>query len=141
MMQVRPTMERFDWQVRIPGWDQKRLQDGRIAVCGRDWFGTFVVWALASMGVGEVFWIGKQHPDTYPMASWFLADPCPFAGTRIYEYPFDLEYGPELGWALGGQRIHSLVCCTEDPFAQAICEDYARINTMRFLSGATGKGG
>ena len=86
-------MERFDRQVRIPRWNQGRIGQSVVAVCGRDWLGAFTVWGLASLGVGEILWIGRPQTATDRMARWFLAQPCPFDGCAIYDYPFDIEYG------------------------------------------------
>jgi molybdopterin/thiamine biosynthesis adenylyltransferase len=132
-------MERFDRQIRIPNWDQRRLQEACVVVCGRDWLGTFTVWALASLGIGKIVWLGRPSPTTEALASWFLANPCPF-GCAIYDYPFEVEYGPELIWAMG-QRVDVLACCTEDPFAQAIGNAFARDRQVKFLAGITARGG
>ncbi len=56
------TLGPFERQRPIPGWRQEQLGRARVAVLGRDWLGTFVVWALRSMGIGEISWIGRPRP-------------------------------------------------------------------------------
>ena len=134
-------MERFDRQRRIPGWNQQRLQAGCVAVCGRDWLGTFTVWALASMGVGEILWLGEPCQTTTTLAHWFLADPCPFSGCEIFDYPLHIEYGSELDWAIGQHKVDVLVSCTEDPFTVTACSTFAQAHRTTFLAGTTAHGG
>lgn len=95
-------MIRFDRQLLIPGWDQARLEDARVVVCGHDWSATFTVWALASMGIGEIVWIGRPQGSAAALAAWFLAEPSPFSGVKVSHYPLEVEYGPELEWAMDG---------------------------------------
>ena len=133
-------MDRFERQRRIPGWNQDRLQEACVAVCGRDWLGTLTTWALASIGVGEIEWVGAPHPSTEPMAQWFLAQPCPFHGSTIIDYPFDVEYGQELGWALDGKPPQVLLWCAERPVpAPAMKLDGFR--QARLFAGTTAEGG
>src|SRR5262245_52106555 len=98
-------MERFDRQTRIPGWNQARLARSCVAVCGRDWLGTYVSWALASLGIGTILWLGRPRPESEPLAGFLLADGSPWDGSTIEDYPLDVEYGPELDWVLAGQPI------------------------------------
>jgi molybdopterin/thiamine biosynthesis adenylyltransferase len=134
-------LERFDRQARIRGWDQERLQRGRVAVHGRDWLGTYVVWALASLGIGTVVWVGRPRPRTEGLASRLLNIPCPWGDGTILNYPFDIEYGPELDWSLAGPVADLLVIATEDPIEQALSLDWAAHHGIPVLVGsATGAG-
>ena len=96
-----------DRQERITGWDQEGLRRARVAVCGRDHAGALLVWALGSLGVGEILWIGRPRPATEPLARFLLSCPPPWGEGDIYDFPFDPEYGPELDWAWPGRRPSS----------------------------------
>ena len=102
-------MDRYDRQMRILEWDQRRFDEACVVVYGRDYLGCFTVWALAALGVGEIVWIGRPRNTTAALANWFLAEPCPFSGCTISDYPFQIEYGHELVWALGQRRAQVLV--------------------------------
>ena len=65
-------MDRFDRQRRIAGWDQARIERARVLVCGRGWVGTFTVWGLASLGVGEILWVGRPDNGSVPGISGAL---------------------------------------------------------------------
>ncbi len=134
-------MERFDRQRRIAHWDQQRLQNACVAVCGRDWLGTFTVWALASMGIGEILWWGLPSPTSTSLGNWFLADPCPLSGCTIADYPLQVEYGPELAWALGERRPDVLVCGAADALTRMACKTFAHTHNIPFLAGTTTHGG
>jgi molybdopterin/thiamine biosynthesis adenylyltransferase len=132
---------RFQRQELIASWNQERLGAARVAVYERGWLGTFVAWALASLGVGTILWLGRNRSATATMASWLLGDPRRFAGSRIHDYPFDAEYGPELSWAIDQPAADVLVVCTEDPEAELICRSVARGRFQRCVSGVTSQGG
>lgn len=134
-------MERFERQRRIPRWDQRRLEDACVAVCGRDWLGTFTVWALASLGIGNIVWLGQPSQAAAALGNWFLATPCPFSGCAISDYPLQVEYGSELAWALGEHRTDALVCCSEDAWTTAVCGAFAQAHHITFLAGTTAQGG
>src|SRR5712691_411342 len=121
----RTPMERFERQMRIAGWNQQRLQEACVAVCGRDWLGTFTVWALAALGIGDLIWLEPPCQASATLSTWFLADPCPFSGCTITAYPFQVEYWPELPWALGPRRLDVLACCNEDPGMRTVCRTFA----------------
>ena len=132
----------FDRQRRIPGWNQTQLGRARIAVLGRDWLGVLVVWALRSLGIGEIFWIGRPRPETEGAARFLMARPCPNDGTRILVEPFDVEYGPELAWALAGRTPDQFVITTtEDPDELMLGLDWADRNRIPALAGRTSGGG
>jgi len=134
-------MERFERQRRIAGWNQPRLEEACVAVCGRDWLGTFTVWALAALGIGDLIWLEPPCQASAALSTWFLADPCPFSGCTITAYPFQVEYGPELPWALGQRRIDVLACCTEDPGLRTVCRAFAHEHDIPFVAGTTAQGG
>ena len=128
-------MDRFNRQIRIAGWNQDRIGASRVAVVDRGWLGTFTAWGLASLGVGEIVWIGTPRPATGRLAHWFLADPCPFSGCSIFDYPFDVEYGPELGWACSGKPPDALLCCSPSPDAHDICGALAQRHGYAYRAG------
>ncbi len=113
----------------------------RVAVLGRDWLGVFVVWALRSLGIGEIFWIGRPRPETDGAAQFLMAGPCPSDGTRIVDEPFDVEYGPELAWAVAGRPPDLFVITTEDPDELMLGLDWADRNRIPALAGRTSGGG
>lgn len=133
--------QRFDRQMLIAGWHQQRLQEACVAVCGRDWLGTFTVWALAALGIGEILWLGQPCQAAASLGNWFLADPCPFSDCAIYDYPLQVEYGPELAWAMGERRPDVLVCCAEDSLTTAVCKAFAQDHRTKLLAGTTAHGG
>jgi molybdopterin/thiamine biosynthesis adenylyltransferase len=132
---------RFQRQQLIAGWDQERLKESCVAVYERDWLGAFVVWALASMGVGTILWLGRKRRSTEALANWLLADPCPCGVSKIFDYPFDAEYGPELFWTISEPPVDLLVVCTEDAVAAATCREFARRQDRNWATGATAQGG
>jgi molybdopterin/thiamine biosynthesis adenylyltransferase len=134
-------MDRFDRQRRIPGWDQDRLARARVLVCGRTWVGTFTVWGLASLGVGEILWLGAPQAPADALARWLLADPPPFAGCAIHDYPFDVEFGGELAWAAAGDAIDIVVAAVEEPRASQACAAFAHAARAAFLAGTAASGG
>jgi molybdopterin/thiamine biosynthesis adenylyltransferase len=134
-------MTRFDRQARIPGWNQDRLGRACVAVCGRDWLGALVVWGLASMGLGSILWLGRPRRETAGLANLLLAHPGPWDGCTITDYPFDVEYGPELAWALDGSPVDMLVACVEDPDEQAQCQRFAHERRIKLATGVTAGGG
>jgi molybdopterin/thiamine biosynthesis adenylyltransferase len=131
----------FDRQRRIPGWRQEQLGRARIAVLGRDWLGTFVVWALRSMGIGEITWIGRPRPATEGAARFLLERPCAHDGGAILDEPFDVEYGPELPWALAGRSPDVFVSTTEDADELALGMSWADRSGIPALAGRASGGG
>jgi molybdopterin/thiamine biosynthesis adenylyltransferase len=132
---------RFDRQRVIPGWRQDRLERASIAVYGRGWVGTFLVWGLASLGVGTIRWVGRPESDTQLVASALLARRRFGKGVSIQEYPFDVEYGPELGWALAGIQPDVMIACRESAAGFADCHDYATSERIPLLCGTSAGGG
>jgi molybdopterin/thiamine biosynthesis adenylyltransferase len=127
-------MNRFDRQARISGWDQARLAEARVGVYGRTWTGAFTVWALGSMGVGEVIWIGPPRRALGPFADWLLVDP-PFEGVRVAGYPFAVEHSSQLEWALTGSGPGVLLCCESVPGAVRLSRAVARERRWFFAGG------
>jgi hypothetical protein len=70
-----------------------------------------------------------------------LADPCPFDGCRIYDYPLAVEYGCELDWVVSGSPILAFLSCAEDPLEQAFCRAFAQDRHLPWLGARTTKGG
>src|SRR5262249_25484041 len=105
------------------------------------WVGAFTTWALASLGVGTVLWLGRPCRRTQGLAGWLLADPPPFPDCAIHDYPFDVEYGPELEAGLGPRPAALLLGCAEDARAQAACGGYARRHGLAHAAGWAGRGG
>jgi molybdopterin/thiamine biosynthesis adenylyltransferase len=137
-------MSRFNRQENIPGWDQEKLGQGAVIVVGRGWLGTFLVWAVCSIGVGKIFWLGKPRGVTQRMAEWFLADPCPFDGCLVQAVPADPVYESMLDWVVSGNPSSScvLVDCSEDVGITAICGQFcARLKGISWLIGGTSGGG
>jgi molybdopterin/thiamine biosynthesis adenylyltransferase len=131
----------FDRQCRIPGWRQERLVKSRVVVNGRGWLGAFVVWALDAMGIGEITWIGRPRPATDGAAQFLLGRPDAGSGSTILADPFDIEYGPELPWALEGVSPDILVSTTESLDELSFVLDWADKNRVRALAGRISGGG
>jgi molybdopterin/thiamine biosynthesis adenylyltransferase len=133
-------MNRYDRQQRIAGWDQERLEGSEVMVVGRGWLGTFTAWALASMGVGTILWVGRPRRPAHRLARWFLSD-TPFPGSSLYEYPFRVEYKHDLGWAIGSAHVGALVCCSEAPEERAVCRLAAEERQVFWFAGSAAGGG
>lgn len=134
-------MSRFDRQERIAGWDQGRLAEACVAVCGRGWVGTFTSWALASMGLGHIAWLGAPQRATQPLAETFLAAASPSDPVTISEYPFQAEYVAELEWALDGLAPRLFVYAGADAAEQAACAAFARTRGLPWLAASSSGGG
>jgi molybdopterin/thiamine biosynthesis adenylyltransferase len=137
-------MNRFNRQENIAGWGQEKLGQGAVIVVGRGWLGTFLVWALCSIGVGKIFWVGKPRGVTQRMAEWILADPCPFDGCLVQAIPADPVYESMLDWVVNGSPSSScvLVDCSEDVGITAICGRFCdRLKGISRLIGGTSGGG
>jgi molybdopterin/thiamine biosynthesis adenylyltransferase len=132
-----------DRQERIAGWNQQSIRAARVAVIGRDHLGCFLTWALGSLGVGEVLWVGRPCPRTEPMARFLLASPPPWGqgDASVYDFPFDPEYGPELDWALASPLPQLLAVVTEHPRAQERALEWARRRRVPALVGSTAGSG
>lgn len=134
-------MERFDRQRRIQSWNQDRLRNSRVIVCGRGWLGTFTVWGLASLGIGEVLWTGIAPEQHDSMVRWLLSKPDLFQGVSIHDYPIELEFGGELSWIAAGQHVDAVVSCSEDASIEQHCARYADISRAALHCGrASGQG-
>lgn len=137
-------MNRFNRQENITGWDQTRLAQGVVTVLGRGWLGTFLVWALCSLGVGKVLWFGRPRLATQRMAEWFLTDPSPFEGCAVQEFPSDPAYESVLGCAAEGSegQPHVLVDCSEEHGVTDVSRRFCnrRSNTL-WLAGGVSEGG
>ena len=133
-------VDRFSPHRRIPSWNQQRLRDSTVLVVGRGWVGAFAVWALGSVGVGEILWLGEPWPLTERLARWFLADPCPFSGCSVFDYPFEIEYGQELRWVVGNRRVDVLIHGNEAPVPSALSA-LARERRLPLLVGTAAGGG
>jgi molybdopterin/thiamine biosynthesis adenylyltransferase len=137
-------MSLYDRQERIVGWEQERLQHATVVVVGQGWLGTFLVWALGSLGVGNILWVGRprRSPGACPhrLGAWFLGTPSPFPQTRIHLYPCAIEYETSLNWVLG-EQVHTLACCTEHPDERILCQRIARDRGLPWLVGSGAGGG
>jgi ThiF family len=100
-----------------------------------------MVWGLRSLGIGEISWIGRARPETENAAQFLMARPCPYDGGSILEEPFDVEYGPELPWALAGRPPDLFVSTTEDRDELMFGLDWADRNRVPALAGRTSGGG
>jgi tRNA A37 threonylcarbamoyladenosine dehydratase len=137
-------MNRFSRQENIAGWDQRKLAEGVVTVVGRGWLGTFLVWALCSLGVGKVLWFGRPRVATQRMAEWFLTDPAPFDGCVVQDLPSDPAYESALGWMteghLGKQQV--LVDCSEDRGITQVSHRFCtRRANIPWLAGGVSEGG
>jgi len=117
-----------------------RLRGARVAVCGADWSATFTVWALASMGIGEIVWIGRAEGPRAMLADWFLTEPSPFPGVKVSNYPLEVEYGPELEWAVDGGAA-AIVAAHAGPGAFAAARALAARQGIPLASGSAECGG
>ncbi len=135
-------MSRFHRQELIVGWDQSKLQRAAVAVHGRDWVGTFLVWALCSMGVGRILWFGRPRRAALQMTSWLLSQPSHFEDCKIEDFSFDPEYRDTLAWSCRTDGLHVFVDCAEGTRASQVCHEYAQQDAdIQWLAGGTSQGG
>lgn len=133
-------MPRTDRQLIIPGWNQRALADSTVAVYGRGWVGAYLVWALRSLGVGGICWLGGLQEETRRIAEWLLSDGHA-PDSQVYDYPFAIERASELEWVLGQSPPAALVVCTNDLSERLICEQFAELNRVPRAFGTTAGGG
>jgi len=86
------------------------------------------------MGVGEISWIGRPRPETEGLATFLMGRPNWCGESGILDESFDVEYGPELAWALAGRTPDLLVCVTEDRDELALGLNWADRNRVPVLS-------
>jgi molybdopterin/thiamine biosynthesis adenylyltransferase len=134
-------INRYDRQELVPGWNQQAIETTKVVVISRGWVGTFLVWALASMGVREIIWVGRERKKTSALANFLLAMPSRFDGCVITDYPFDPEKPGELEWVLGGRGADLIACCAASLHVQAISQAVALRRGIPFLSGSAAGGG
>jgi molybdopterin/thiamine biosynthesis adenylyltransferase len=128
-----------DRQIRIAHWNQKSLREARVGVVGRDFAGVLLTWSLASLGTGEILWMGRPRAETEPLARFLLASPPPWGEGEavVHAFPFDAEYGPEIDWALSGPVPQLVAVVTEHPEEQQRALDWARRCEVPALVGST----
>lgn len=137
-------MSRFGRQELIPEWDQARLADAHVAVCGRAWLGAYLVWALCLMGVGHITWLGRPRRHTRRLAEWLLAQPPRFEESTITAFPSDPVTELNLSWTLNTCRTaHGVfIDCTDDSRIASVCRNaMARNRDMTWLTGGLSSGG
>jgi len=134
-------MNRFDRQQRIAGWDQSRLREAAVAVSGRGPLATFLVWALASLGIGRVLWFGTPRRSPDPLADWLTAQPTPPDGTAVDAFPRDPEYLETVEWSCGEHPPAAFVECGAPAAARELCREYARVRGVPWFAGSDAHGG
>ena len=86
---------RFDRQQRIPGWDQSPFAHGAVIVVGAGPAAEFCVWALLSMGVGRLLWMGALDTALSPLGRWLaegsFSGACTIVPLGSVEYEVELE--------------------------------------------------
>lgn len=132
-------MTRHDRQERIRGWDQARIGEAGVIVLGKNWLGTFTVWALSSLGVGRITWLGQSCPVAEAVANWLVASASPT--TELVEQPCQAEFPDELAWAAGGARAEVFLGCAEGAAEQAAGREYARARGLAWFGGLASGGG
>jgi molybdopterin/thiamine biosynthesis adenylyltransferase len=127
----------YDRQERIAHWNQQNLREARVAVVGRDFLGASLTWGLGSLGVGEILWVGRRRPETEALARFLLSDPPPWGEAKVYDLPFDVEYGSELDWSVGEPLPQLVAIVTENPREQQQTLDWAQRRGVPALVGST----
>lgn len=137
-------MSRFERQERIDGWNQQKLRDAHVAVADRGSVGTFLVWALCSMGVGKVVWIGSPKQHTQNIATWLLSDSESFEDSSILELPFDPHYDGALEWGAARAGGFPTVCIDaseREEVRAALSRVFVQRHGAVLLAGGTAGGG
>lgn len=130
-------MDRFERHRGIAGWDQARLSEACVGIAGWTAGAIFVSWSLAAMGIGRIIHAGAPHGPMQAFRDWFLAEPSPFPGTTIVDYPLDLQWCDEVAFAFRDEP-NLLVCFSENPEEYEYCAHYAAQRGIPLLSGAAG---
>jgi molybdopterin/thiamine biosynthesis adenylyltransferase len=137
-------MSRCSRQEAIKGWDQRKLADALIVVVGKGYLGCFLVWALSSMGVGRILWIGNDQSTTERFVRWFLSDPCPFGDTSIIELPYEPHYDVGLEWGIsqaGGSPSICIHTSEDDKYLNVLERVFVRkYSALLFAGGESGGG-
>jgi len=102
-------MSYFSRQEMIAGWRQDTLGAARVLVYGRNWKGTFLVWALGSLGAQDVAWLGPAVPYTDAFVDFLAIEHAPGLGGAFFCYPFEPQGPAELDWILMEPRLSLIV--------------------------------
>jgi hypothetical protein len=108
-------MSVFARQEIIPNWRQDVIGGSRVLVYGRGWLGCFTVWALTSLGVFEVVWLGAPSPVAAAFGGFLARDHAPGLNTLLCEYPIEPERPPEVDWVLNGPPVRMIIACAAGP--------------------------
>jgi tRNA A37 threonylcarbamoyladenosine dehydratase len=131
----------YDRQQRYHGWRQEAFRAAHVAVIGGGYASAILVWALGSLGVGLISWLGRLRAGTESLRLFLESRPPPWGTGEIAVFPFDPEIGPELEWALGDPRPDHLAVVCENPRAQLLALDWARQRHLPVIFGSTSGGG
>src|SRR3569623_1208027 len=135
---------RYSRQETIVGWNQTALREATVVVHGRGWCGAYLVAALGSLGIGNIYWLGRVRPETDSLASWLASESGPFVDCVIEELPFDPEYASMLSWSLGASNLQPkiFVDTGENPAVNDIYREYFHNQPLvRCLAGGGAGGG
>jgi hypothetical protein len=108
-------MSVFARQEIIAGWRQDLIGGSRVLVYGRGWLGCFTVWALTSLGVFEVVWVGAPSPAAASFGGFLVRDHAPSLNALLCEYPVEPERPPEIDWVLNGPPVRMAIACAAGP--------------------------
>src|ERR1017187_815326 len=108
-------MSVFARQEIIAGWRQDLIGGSRVLVYGRGWLGCFTVWALTSLGVFEVVWVGAPSPAAASFGGFLVRDHAPSLNALLCEYPVEPERPPEIDWGLNGPPVRMAIACAAGP--------------------------
>jgi molybdopterin-synthase adenylyltransferase len=97
----------------ITGWQQDAIGQAKALVYGRDWAGSFLVWALSSLGVLELEWLGAAVPHTDAFAEFLVNDHAPSQGVSLSVYPYEPECPDDFEWILAGQSLSIIFSCSD----------------------------
>jgi len=104
-------MSAFVRQQIIDGWRQDVIGQARALVYGCNWAGSFLVWALSSLGVLELEWLGSPVSRTDRFASFITSEHAPSLGVSLSVYSYEPECSEEFEWLLTGQPLRAIFSC------------------------------
>ena len=117
-------MTAFARQEIIAGWEQDAIGAARVLVYGRDWPGCFAVWALSSLGVLEVLWLGEPG-RTESFGAFLARDHAPGLNTLLCEYPLEPRRPEELAWIVNQAPPRVIIACSDGPARDLLAQTAA----------------
>lgn len=98
----------------LPASVDRRLESGGALPVprpgrGRGWLGCFAVWALSSLGIGEIAWVGAPVAYTCRFAEFLINEHGPSLGAVVNDYSFSPAAKGDLDCVLAERDPQAIV--------------------------------